>query len=114
MPYPPSPPPAQRHGHRRRLAVILVLTSVAAVGGCGVTGAWYIGLFASGGRFARLDACSLLPPPNALAPLVSHGAKEAGSSRPRTLLGLGGDVWSDCKWSSVPASRDRPFRTVRI
>jgi hypothetical protein len=76
--------------------------------------AWYLGAFTSDGRFAGLDACTLLPSPDVLAPLVSHGAREAGSSQPKTLLGLGGDASSECKWSSVPSGQDDPFRTVRV
>lgn len=86
----------------------------AAVAGCAVAGCWYLGLFTSDGRYDGLDACTLLPPPDALAPLVRHGAREPGSSRPKTLLGWGGDASSECKWSSVPQGRDQPFRTVRV
>jgi hypothetical protein len=80
----------------------------------GMATAWYLGAFTSNGRFARLDACTLLPPPDVLAPLVPHGAREPGNSQPRTLFGWGGDAWSECKWSSVPAGQDDPFRTVRV
>jgi hypothetical protein len=83
-------------------------------GGCG-SAAWYLGLFTSNGRFERLDACTLLPPAARLAPLVRDGAREPGDSRPKTLFGFGnGDARSECKWSSVPAGQDLPFRTVRI
>jgi hypothetical protein len=85
-----------------------------AVAGCAVANCWYLGLFTSDGRFGELDACTLMPPPDALAPLVPNGAREPGSSRPKTLLGWGGDASSECKWSSVPSGRDQPFRTVRI
>lgn len=105
-----APAPPAPHGHRSRTASILALTGVAALGGT----AWYLGLFASHGRFAEVDACTLLPPPATLAPLVPNGAREPADSRPKTLLGLGGDLSSECKWSSVPAGRDGPFRTVRI
>lgn len=85
-----------------------------AVAGCVIAACWYVGLFTSDGRFAGLDACRLLPPPGALTPLVPHGAREPGDSRPRTLVGWGGPTSSECKWSSVPSGQDRPFRTVRI
>jgi hypothetical protein len=99
---------------RTHLALVVVLVLVAAAGGCG-SAAWYLGLFTSGGRFGRLDACTLLPPPADLASLVRDGAREPGDSRPRTLFGFGnGDASSECRWSSVPAGQDRPFRTVRI
>lgn len=91
------------------MAFVLALITVL-----GLATAWYWGAFTSDGRFAGVDACTLLPPPYVLAPLVPHGAREPGSSRPRTLLGLGGDTSSECKWSSVPAGRDGPFRTVRV
>jgi hypothetical protein len=96
--------------------LLLVLASVAAVGGCGAAAGWYAGLFASKGQFRAVDACALMPPPTVLAPLVWNGAREPGSSRPKTLLGRtdGGDLTSECKWSSVPASQDRPFRTVGV
>jgi hypothetical protein len=99
---------------RSRLALVIALVLAAVAGGCG-SAAWYLGLFTSDGRFDRLDACTLLPPPADLAPLVRDGAREPGDSRPRTLFGFGnGDASSECKWSSVPAGQDRPFRTVRI
>jgi hypothetical protein len=108
---PPHPPLPRRHG--RGPAVVLI--SVATAAACGIAAAWYLGLFTSDGRFSRVDACRLLPPPASLAALVPDGAREPGDSRPRTLLGFGdGNVSSECKWSSVPAGRDRPFRTVRI
>lgn len=99
----------------RRLAVVascLVLAILVLVGGF----AWDIGLFASQGRFPKgLDACTLLPPPQVLAPLVRNGEREPGDSRPKTLLGFGdGDRTSQCKWSSVPAGQDKQFRTIRI
>ncbi|MEV5746790.1 hypothetical protein AB0L00_03140 [Actinoallomurus sp. NPDC052308] len=97
---------------RRRL--VLACASVAVAAGCAVAACWYVGLFTSDGRFAPLDACRVLPPPDALAPLVRNGAREPKDSRPRTTLGLGGDAASECKWSSVPSGRDRPFRTVRL
>ncbi|WP_433176054.1 hypothetical protein [Actinoallomurus sp. CA-150999] len=88
---------------------------MATAAACGIAAAWYVGLFTSDGRFSRVDACRLLPPPASLAALVPNGAQEPGDSRPRTFLGFGdGDVSSQCKWSSVPAGRDGPFRTVRI
>lgn len=102
-----TPTPRGRHV---RTASVLAVAGVAALGGT----AWYVGLFASHGRFAEVDACTLLPPPATLAALVPNGAREPGNSRPKTLLGLGGDLSSECKWSSVPAGRDGPFRTVRI
>lgn len=98
----------------RRRVVLPAVAAVTAVAGCVATGCWYLGLFTSKGRFAALDACTLLPPADVLAPLVAHGAREPGDSRPRTLLGWGGDASSECKWSSVPPGRDRPFRTVRV
>jgi hypothetical protein len=92
----------------------IVLAAVAVAGGCG-SAAWYVGMFTSNGRFERLDACTLLPPAARLASLVRNGAREPGDSRPRTFFGFGnGDATSECKWSSVPAGQDRPFRTVRI
>jgi hypothetical protein len=104
------------HGRRsRRLAYVWILAPLILVGGCGLAVSWDLGLFTSNGRFAALDACTLMPPPRALAPLVSHGAREPGDSRPRNWLGgRSGDVSSQCKWSSVPQGQDRPFRTVRI
>ncbi|MGH3390203.1 MAG: hypothetical protein ACRDOO_15150 [Actinomadura sp.] len=105
--------PPRPAGRRSRLALVIALAVVAGAGGCG-SAAWYLGLFTSDGRFDRLDPCTLLPPPR-LAPLVRDGAREPGDSRPRTLFGFGsGDASSECKWSSVPAGQDRPFRTVRI
>lgn len=97
---------------RLRAGLLIAPAVLVAVGGI----AWDIGLFASDGRFPRgLDACTLLPPPRVLAPLVSNGAREPGDSRPRTLFNIGdGDRSSECKWSSVPAGRDRPFRTRRV
>ncbi|GLY90490.1 hypothetical protein Airi02_084190 [Actinoallomurus iriomotensis] len=97
-----------------RQGLLVVAGAVAAVAACAVAGCWYVGLFTSDGRFGGLDACTLLPPPDTLAPLVAHGAREPGSSRPKTLLGWGGDASSECKWSSVPRGRDQPFRTARI
>ncbi|MCP9951376.1 hypothetical protein [Actinomadura madurae] len=76
--------------------------------------AWRLGLFNSDGRFEDLDACALMPEAGVLAPLVSNGRREPGASKPRSFLGWGGDTWSECKWSSVPARIDRPFRTVRV
>ncbi|WP_345429571.1 hypothetical protein [Actinoallomurus vinaceus] len=88
---------------------------MAAAVACGIAAAWYIGLFTPDGRFSRVDAGRLLPPAASLAALVPNGAREPGDSRPRTFLGFGdGDTSSECKWSSVPAGQDRPFRTVRI
>jgi hypothetical protein len=55
-----------------------------------------------------------MPEAGALASVVSNGRREPGSSEPRSFLGLGGDTWSECKWSSVPVGVDRPFRTVRV
>lgn len=107
----PLMPPRSQPSRRR---LVLACSSVAAAAGCVIAACWYVGLFTSDGRFARLDACRLLPPPDALTPLVPHGAREPGDSRPRTLLGWGGDTSSECKWSSVPSGQDRPFRTVRI
>lgn len=93
------------------LAAALLIPVVAIAGA-----AWDFGLFASRGRFIQgLDACTLLPPPQVLAPLVPKGAREPGDSRPKTFIGIGdGDRTSQCKWSSVPTGQDRPFRTVRI
>ncbi|MEV0401391.1 hypothetical protein [Actinoallomurus sp. NPDC050550] len=104
------------HGRRRRrFAYARFLAPLILVGGCGLAVSWDAGLFTSDGRFAALDACTLMPPPQPLAPLVSHGAREPGDSRPKNWLGgHSGDVSSQCKWSSVPAGQDRPFRTVRI
>ncbi|GAA4606966.1 hypothetical protein GCM10023195_25890 [Actinoallomurus liliacearum] len=97
---------------RRRL--ILACASAAVAAGFAIAACWYVGLLTSDGRFAPLDACRVLPPPEALAPLVRNGAREPGDSRPRTMLGWGGDAASECKWSSVPSGQDRPFRTVRL
>ncbi|WP_433476135.1 hypothetical protein ACQPZP_03285 [Spirillospora sp. CA-142024] len=100
---------------RWRLGVAITSAFVAVVGGCGVAAAWRLGFFNSDGRFDDLDACALMPDATALAPLVSNGASEAVDSRPRTLFGFGGGpTRSECKWSSVPAGVDRPFRTVRV
>ncbi|GAA3934332.1 hypothetical protein GCM10023085_14620 [Actinomadura viridis] len=95
---------------------IAVTASVAVLAGCGGAAGWSMGIFASKGRFRAVDACTLMPPPTVLAPLVRNGARERGDSRPRTLLGhtSGGDLASQCKWSSVPTGQDRPFRTVRV
>lgn len=84
---------------------------VACIGG---TSAWYLGFFSSKGRFGPRDPCRLLPQPARLAGLVRNGAREPGDSKPKTLFGLGGDASAECKWSSVPAGVDEPFRTVRI
>ncbi|MCP2340598.1 hypothetical protein [Actinomadura rupiterrae] len=92
----------------------IALTTTAAAAASVTTGAWYIGLFTSDGRFTGRDACTLLPPPARLAPLVAAGAREPIDSRPKTVIGLGGDARSECKWSSVPEGQDHPFRTVRI
>ncbi|WP_433466211.1 hypothetical protein [Spirillospora sp. CA-128828] len=99
---------------RWRLGVAITSVFVAVVGGCGVAVAWRLGLFNSNGRFDDLDACELMPEAGELASLVSDGRREPGASKPRSLLGLGGDTSSECKWSSVPAGIDRPFRTVRV
>ncbi|KAB2340589.1 hypothetical protein [Actinomadura rudentiformis] len=73
-------------------------------------------MFTSKGRYDPIDACTLLPSTETLAPLVRNGAQESGDSRPKTFLDLGdqGNMTSQCKWSSVPPKQDRPFRTVRI
>lgn len=111
---PPQPSPRSSNG-RGRAHIAILLFLVVVVSSCGVTTAWWAGVFTSNGRFDGLDACTLLPPPNALAPLVASGAREPGSSRPVDLLGgTGGDLMSECKWSSVPQGQDRPFRTVRV
>ncbi|REE98276.1 hypothetical protein [Thermomonospora umbrina] len=96
-------------------AVVLSAAVAAVVGGLGAL-TWYAGLYTSNGRFDGLDACALLPPPATLASLVRNGAREKGDSRPKTWFGTsgGGDLDSECKWSSVPVGMDRPFRTVRI
>jgi hypothetical protein len=91
------------------MAFVVALTAVL-----GMATAWYLGAFTSNGRFQGLDACTLLPPPDVLAPLVPHGAREPGNSQPTTFIGWGGDLSSECKWSSVPAGQDDPFRTVRV
>ncbi|MGP4026102.1 hypothetical protein [Actinomadura sp. 3N407] len=76
---------------------------------------WRLGLFNSDGRFEDVDACEIMPDAATLAPLVANGAREPGDSRPEGFLGLADDAAaSECKWSSVPAGVDRPFRTVRI
>lgn len=100
---------------RRRGVSVAALVVAVVVGGIGAL-AWHAGLFTSNGRFDGLDACTLLPPPRAMASLVLNGAREKGDSRPKTWLGTrrGGDLASQCKWSSVPSGVDRPFRTVRI
>ncbi|WP_165978312.1 hypothetical protein [Actinomadura darangshiensis] len=88
---------------------------VAVVAGGGVTAAWRLGFFNADGRFDDLDACELMPDAAALTPLISNGAREQGDSQPRTLFGFGsGPTRSECKWSSVPAGVDRPFRTLRV
>lgn len=101
---------------RRGLAFGLVLASCAAAGGCGAAAAWYVGLFTSNGRFDGLDACALFPPEKDVAVLVRNPAREPVDSRPKPLLGgwSGGNLRSECKWSSVPKGRDEPFRTVRV
>lgn len=103
------PPPRWSSPRWYRRRVVLVLASAAVLG---MAIAWYLGAFTSNGRFSGLDACSLLPPPDVLAPLVSHGAQEPGT-RPRNIFDRA-DGASECKWSSVPAGRDDPFRTVRV
>ncbi|MFG2249057.1 hypothetical protein [Spirillospora sp. NPDC048823] len=76
---------------------------------------WRLGFFNSDGRFEDVDACEIMPDGATLAPLVSNGAREPGDSSPKGFLGLADDATSSvCKWSSVPAGVDRPFRTVRI
>ncbi|MFG2087591.1 hypothetical protein [Spirillospora sp. NPDC048824] len=76
---------------------------------------WRLGFFNSDGRFEDVDACEIMPDAATLAPLVSNGAREPGDSSPKGFLGLADDATSSvCKWSSVPAGVDRPFRTVRI
>lgn len=92
---------------RIRTWLIVALACVLVVGGCGVGVAWYGGAFLSAGRFPHgLDACTLLPPPTSLAPVVAHGSREPGSSKPATLLGgTDGDTRSGCKWSSFPAAQ---------
>ncbi|MFI0451876.1 hypothetical protein [Actinomadura sp. 6N118] len=101
---------------RRRLVLGLGLVCVLAFGGCTVTAAWSLGVFTSKGRYDPIDACTLMPSTETLAPLVRNGARESGDSRPKTFLDLGdeGNMASQCKWSSVPSKQDRPFRTVRI
>ncbi|MEO3825844.1 hypothetical protein [Actinomadura sp. B10D3] len=99
---------------RWRVGVAISCAVVAVVGGGGVVAVWRLGLFNWDGRFEDLDACELMPEAEVLAPLVSNGRREPGESKPRSFLGLGGDTWSECKWSSVPTRVDRPFRTVRV
>ncbi|WP_204071328.1 hypothetical protein [Planotetraspora phitsanulokensis] len=84
--------------------------------GCGVTAAWWFGAFTDHGRFHRVDACPLMPP-DTLRHLVWDPVpdRDGESHPPRTLLGLGGgDLTAVCKWSSLIAGRDAPFRTVRV
>lgn len=108
----PQTPRRRRRGYR--FALVLVLTSVAYLSGCGAVTGWYLGWFTSNGRFAKLDACTLMPP-GALAQLLSHAAREPGSSQPAEVSGNStGTLGSQCRWSSVPEGDDDPFRTVRI
>ncbi|MBO2454396.1 hypothetical protein J4573_45425 [Actinomadura barringtoniae] len=96
------------------MTLLVTGACVLSVACVGFTSAWYMGFFTAKGRFGPRDPCRILPPPAKLAGLVRGGAREPGDSKPKTLLGLGGDASAECKWSSVPAGQDEPFRTIRI
>jgi hypothetical protein len=80
---------SRRYRNRRRLALILTVTSLTAAGGCGVTAGWYLGLFTSSGRFAGLDALHAPAAPGFARAAGVTWCQGAGELTAENVVGMG-------------------------